>query len=85
MKVAALLVLMDPEASAAVMRSFDDDHEVIALAKEISLIGSLKESDQEILLNEMYDALELQKGITSGSLNIAEGLLVNAYGQDGAN
>jgi flagellar motor switch protein FliG len=85
MKVAALLVLMDQEAAAAVLRSFDDDHEVIALAKEVSLIGTLKESDQEILLNEMYDALQLQKGVASGSLDIAEGMLVNAYGQDGAN
>lgn len=85
MKVAALLVLMDQEAAAAVLRSFDDDQEVIALAKEISMIGNLVESDQEILLNEMYDALQLQKGVTSGSLDMAEGMLVNAYGQDGAN
>ena len=85
MKVAALLVIMDQEAAAAVLRSFDDDHEVIALAKEISIIGTLTEADQEILLNEMYDALQLQKGVTSGSLDMSESLLVSAYGQDGAN
>ncbi len=85
MKVAALLVLMDNEAAAAVLRSFDDDHEVIALAKEISMVGSVSEADQEILLNEMYDVLQIQKGIASGSLDMAESMLVQAYGQDGAN
>ena len=85
MKVAALLVLLDKEAAAAVLRSFDDDHEVIALAKEISMVTSVSEADQEILLNEMYDVLQIQKGIASGSLDLAENMLVQAYGQDGAN
>lgn len=85
MKVAALLVLMDNDASAGVLRSFDDDHEVIALAKEISLVGHISENDQEILLNEMYDVLQIQKGIAAGSLDLAETMLVEAYGQDGAN
>lgn len=85
MKVAALLVLMEKEASASILRSFDDDHEVISLAKEISMVGSLSESDQEILLNEMYDVLQIQKGVTAGSLDLAETMLVDAYGQDGAN
>lgn len=85
MKVAALLVLMDQDAAALVLRSFDDDHEVIALAKEVSLVGTISESDQEILLNEMYDVLQIQKGIASGSLDLAESMLVEAYGQDGAN
>ncbi len=85
MKVAALLVLMDNDAAAAVLRSFDDDHEVIALAKEISMVSSVSESDQEVLLNEMYDVLQIQKGIASGSLDLAENMLVQAYGQDGAN
>ncbi|MCE2929584.1 MAG: flagellar motor switch protein FliG [Candidatus Caenarcaniphilales bacterium] len=85
MKVAALLVLMDQDAAAGVLRSFDDDHEVIALAKEISMVGTLSESDQEILLNEMYDALQIQKGVASGGLDLAETMLVEAYGQDGAN
>ncbi len=85
MKVAALLVLMDNDAAAAVLRSFDDDHEVIALAKEISMVGSVSEADQEVLLNEMYDVLQIQKGIASGSLDLAENMLVQAYGQDGAN
>ena len=85
MKVAALLVLLDQDASACVLRSFDDDHEVIALAKEISLVGTLSEGDQEVLLNEMYDALQIQKGVASGSLDLSEMLLVEAYGQDGAN
>lgn len=84
MKVAALLVLIDNEAAAAVLRSFDDDHEVIALAKEISMVGTVSEDDQEILLNEMYDVLQIQKGILSGSLDLAENMLVEAYGQDGA-
>lgn len=85
MKVAALLVLLNQEAASNVLRSFDDDHEVIALAKEISLVGTLTEGDQEILLNEMYDALQIQKGVTSGGLDLAEMMLVEAYGQDGAN
>lgn len=85
MKVAALLVLIDSDAAAAVLRSFNDDHEVIALAKEISMVGTVNESDQEILLNEMYDVLQVQKGIASGSLDLAENMLVEAYGQDGAN
>jgi flagellar motor switch protein FliG len=85
MKVAALLVLLEKDAAACVLRSFDDDHEVIALAKEISLVGTLSEADQEILLNEMYDALQIQKGVTSGSLDLSESLLIEAYGQDGAN
>jgi flagellar motor switch protein FliG len=84
MKVAALLVLLEKDAAASVLRSFDDDHEVIALAKEISLVGSLSESDQEILLNEMYDALQIQNGVASGSLDLSESLLIEAYGQDGA-
>lgn len=85
MKVAALLVLIDNEAAAAVLRSFNDDHEVIALAKEISMVGTVNEHDQEILLNEMYEVLQIQKGIASGSLDLAENMLVQAYGQDGAN
>lgn len=85
MKVAALLVLMDNDAAASVLRSFDDDHEVIALAKEISMVGTISETDQEVLLNEMYDVLQIQKGIASGSLDLAENMLVEAYGQDGAN
>lgn len=85
MKVAATLVLMDQEAAATVLRSFDDDHEVIALAKEISMVGTISESDQEILLNEMYDILQIQKGVASGSLDLAESMLVEAYGTDGAN
>lgn len=85
MKVAALMVLMDQDAAALVLRSFDDDHEVIALAKEVSLVGTISESDQEVLLNEMYDVLQIQKGIASGSLDLAESMLVEAYGQDGAN
>ncbi len=85
MKVAALLVLMDNDAAAGVLRSFDDDHEVIALAKEISMVGHISEGDQEVLLNEMYDVLQIQKGIAAGSLDLAETMLVEAYGQDGAN
>jgi flagellar motor switch protein FliG len=85
MKVAALLVLLERDAAAVVLRNFNDDHEVMALAKEISLIGTLNEADQEILLNEMYDALQIQKGVTSGSLDLSESLLIEAYGQDGAN
>lgn len=85
MKVAAMLVLMDQEAAAGVLRSFDDDHEVIALAKEISMVSTVSEADQEILLNEMYDALQIQKGVASGSLDLAENMLVQAYGHDGAN
>ena len=85
MKVAATLVLMDQEAAASVLRSFDDDHEVIALAKEISMVGTVSETDQEILLNEMYDILQIQKGVASGSLDLAESMLVQAYGADGAN
>lgn len=85
MKVAALLVLLEQDAAASVLRSFDDDHEVIALAKEISMVGTLSEGDQEVLLNEMYDALQIQKGVASGSLDLSESLLVEAYGQEGAN
>ncbi|MDA1020113.1 MAG: flagellar motor switch protein FliG [Cyanobacteria bacterium] len=85
MKVAALLVLIDNDAAAGVLRSFNDDHEVIALAKEISMVGTVNENDQEILLNEMYEVLQIQKGVASGSLDIAENMLVQAYGQDGAN
>jgi flagellar motor switch protein FliG len=85
MKVAATLVLMDQEAAASVLRSFDDDHEVIALAKEISMVSTVSETDQEILLNEMYDILQIQKGVASGSLDLAESMLVQAYGADGAN
>ena len=85
MKVAALLVLIDNDAASSVLRSFNDDHEVIALAKEISMVGTVNEADQEVLLNEMYDVLQVQKGIASGSLDLAENMLVEAYGQDGAN
>ncbi len=85
MKVAATLVLMDQEAAASVLRNFDDDHEVIALAKEISMVSTVSETDQEILLNEMYDILQIQKGVASGSLDLAESMLVQAYGADGAN
>lgn len=85
MKVAALLVLIDNDAAAGVLRSFNDDHEVIALAKEISMVGTVNENDQEILLNEMYEVLQIQKGVASGSLDLAENMLVEAYGQDGAN
>jgi flagellar motor switch protein FliG len=85
MKVAATLVLMDQEAAASVLRNFDDDHEVIALAKEISMVGTVSEADQEILLNEIYDILQIQKGVASGSLDLAESMLVHAYGADGAN
>ncbi len=85
MKVAALLVVLDSDASAAVLRNFDDDHDVVTLAKEISMVGTVGEQDQEILLNEMYDVLQIQKGIASGSLDLAELMLVEAYGQDGAN
>jgi flagellar motor switch protein FliG len=78
-------VLIDSDAAAAVLRSFNDDHEVIALAKEISLVGIVSEADQEILLNEMYEVLQIQKGVASGGLDLAENMLVEAYGQDGAN
>ena len=84
MKVAGLLVLMDNDASAAVLRSFDDDNEVVSLAKEISMVGTVNEEDQEILLNEMFDVLQIQKGIASGSIDLAENMLIEAYGQDGA-
>ena len=84
MKVAAFLLIIEQTASANVLRCFDDDQEIVAIAKEISLIGHLSEEDQETLLDEMYDVLQIQKGIASGSLDVAESMLITAYGEDGA-
>lgn len=84
MKVAALLLILEPEASSSILRAMGDDQEVVALAKEISMVGSLSEDEQEILLDEIYDILQLQKNIASGSLDAAENLLISAYGEDGA-
>lgn len=84
MKVAALLLIIENKASASILRHLDDDQEVAAIVKEISLIDNLTEEDQLAVLNEMYEVLEINEGITFGSLDVAQDLLVDAYGSEGA-
>jgi flagellar motor switch protein FliG len=83
-KVAALMLILDPGAASNIMRNMEDDQEVVALAKEISLVGHLNEDDQLLLLDEIYDVLQIQKNVATGSLDTAENLLIEAYGEEGA-
>ncbi|MCH2227288.1 MAG: flagellar motor switch protein FliG [Candidatus Caenarcaniphilales bacterium] len=82
MKVAALLLLLDEDSAAGIIKNIDDSNLVVSLAKEISMVGVLSEEDQYNLLDEIYDILNLQVGKMSGSLQKAESILVQAYGKE---
>lgn len=82
MKVAALLLLLDENSAAGIIKNMDDSNLVVSLAKEISMVGVLSEEDQYNLLDEIYDILNLQVGKMSGSLQKAESILVQAYGKE---
>ena len=42
MKVAALLLLLDEESAAGIIKNMDDSNLVVSLAKEISMVGGFK-------------------------------------------
>lgn len=83
-KVAALLLLLEPESSSRILKYLGDDQDVASIVKEITLIENLNEDEQLELLDEIYDALELTGNVTTGTLDAAQTMLIGAYGEDGA-
>ncbi len=85
MKVAAFLLSINNDASSKLLKSISNDQEVAALVKDISLVNSLTEDEQVEVLAEISEVVDLQSKIASGGLDVAQNLLVEAYGEEGAN
>ncbi len=83
-KVAALLLLLEPESSSRILKHIGDDQEVAAIVKEITMIDSLTEEEQLQILDEIYDTLELNSNVAVGTIDAAQSMLIGAYGEDGA-
>lgn len=84
MKVAAFLLTLSPEASSHILKNINNDQEVAALVKDISLVDSLTEEEQFEILSEISQIVEIQSRIASGGLDVAQQMLISAYGEEGA-
>lgn len=84
MKVAAFLLTLEADASSNILKNINNDQEVAAIVKDISLVDNLTEDEQLEVLSEIYDVLKIQSRIASGGLEAAQDMLIAAYGEDGA-
>src|SRR5919198_232533 len=83
-KAAALLISLGPEASAQVLKHFNEA-EIEALTMEIFQMEKIDEDVKDQVLEDCYHLALAQDYLTSGGLDYARDILVRAIGPAKAN
>lgn len=83
-KAAILMALMGEEAASAVYRNLSE-RDVQVVTKELAGLGRVLTEDAHGVLDEYSNLALTQDSLTTGDLELATRLLVNAFGTDAAN
>ena len=82
-KAAILMVMIGDEASSQIFRELDED-EVQEISREIARVQSLTPEEAEGVLEEFYQMSVARDYVVKGGLDYARKVLVNAFGNEGA-
>jgi flagellar motor switch protein FliG len=82
-KAAILLVSLGEQASAEILKQFDEE-EVQAIGREVARMGSIPAEQAESVLEEFYQMTLAHDYMLKGGLEYARKLLINAFGPEHA-
>ncbi len=82
-KAAILLVSLGEQASAEILKQFDEE-EVQAIGREVARMGSIPAEQAESVLEEFYQMTLAHDYMLKGGLDYARKLLINAFGPEHA-
>lgn len=83
-KVAALLILLGPSASAEIMKNIHDDEVLEQITLDIASMQKLQQETLEAIVNEFHTIFKASDMVSSGGMNYAKTLLEKAYGGEEA-
>ncbi len=83
-KVAALLILLGPTASAEIMKNIHDDEVLEQITLDIASMQKLQQETLEAIVNEFHTIFKASDMVSSGGMNYAKTLLEKAYGGEEA-
>lgn len=82
-KAATLLVTLGDQASAEILKQFDEE-EIQAVSREVARMGSITAEQAESVLEEFYQMTLAHEYMLKGGLDYARKLLINAFGPEHA-
>jgi flagellar motor switch protein FliG len=80
-KVAALLILLGPQAATEILRNIRDEDEIEHITLEIAALHRVPQEHLEIILEEFHNMFQASGFIAQGGVNYARHLLESTYGE----
>jgi len=79
-KVAALLILLGPEAASEILKNISDEDEIEHITLEIAALHKVPQAHLEVILEEFHSLFQASGLMAQGGVNYARQLLESTYG-----
>ena len=81
-KVAALLIVLGPNAASEILKNISDDEVIEQITIEIANLNKVPPEALDEVLEEFYSLFQASSYLSIGGMNYAETLLENVYGAE---